>query len=469
MNMHFQNPLAGLDRSARATFYALCALLVLLALGPWWASRGTMRLLVEFFYMLSLAQLWNLLAGFVGLISVGQQAFVGLGGYFLFALVILAGVPVLMALPIAAIATALLAIPAAKLLFRMQGAYFAIGSWVVAEVFRLLAAQVSALGGGSGISLPAQFVKAISASRWMRESTIYWIALGILAVVIIGMWFLLRSGTGLALAALRDDEEGARASGVQVERMKFRVFTGVALITGLIGALIFVHKLRVTPEAAFSVTDWTVIVMFIAVIGGIGSIEGPILGAIAYFVLREQLADLGNWFFVILGLATIAIMLYEPRGLWGLVQRWRTMVLFPTQRLLMPPDQDEPSSGGADSANPLAGLPALAHRLWQRVLRPGGRYRDEELLAMIAEENAGTSVQDVLARYRIGPNTYARHKKRLAGLEVSDLERLRALEADNADLKTALAEQMVDNATMKRIMAEQALEISRLKSGRKPS
>lgn len=465
MNGWIQNPLDGMDRSARATFYALLAVLVLLALGPWWASRGTMRLLVEFFYMLSLAQLWNLLAGYVGLISVGQQAFVGLGGYFLFALAILLGVPVLVAMPIAAIATALLAIPSAKILFRMRGAYFAIGSWVVAEVFRLGAAQVGALGGGSGISLPAQYVKAISSSRWMRESTIYWLALAMLAVVVFGMWFLLRSRYGLALAAVRDDEEGARASGVQVERIKFRVFVGVAFVTGLIGTLIFVHKLRITPEAGFSVTDWTVIVMFIAVIGGIGSLEGPILGAIAYFVLREQLAVLGNWFFVILGFATIAIMLYEPRGLWGLVQRWRSMILFPTSRTLLPPGEEDVRDDKTPSDNPIANLPATAVQVWRRALRPG-KFSDEELLSMIAEEESGTSLSDVLSRYRIGPRSYARHKQRLAGLEVSDLKRMKALEADNADLKEALAEQMVENARVKAMLAEQALEITRLKAGK---
>lgn len=324
--------LSGLDRSAWMTIAGLGIALGILALGPWWASRGTMRLLVEIFYMLALAQLWNILAGYAGLISVGQQAFVGLGGYVLFGLVILAGVPVLWAMPLAALASALIACPAAKLLFRMTGAYFAIGSWVVAEVFRLLAAQIGALGGGSGISLPVQYVKAIAASRWMRESLIYWIALGILACVLVGTWLFLRSGYGLALAAIRDDEEAARANGVRVDRLKLNVFVLVALITGLTGALIFVHKLRITPEAAFSVTDWTVIVMFIAIIGGIGSLEGPILGALACFFLREQFAGLGNWFFVLLGGIIIFIMLFEPRGLWGLVQRWRPISLFPTRR-----------------------------------------------------------------------------------------------------------------------------------------
>lgn len=334
MNLNPIAPLTALDRSARVTLLCLLGVVAVLALGPWWASRGTLRILVEIFYMLALAQMWNLLSGYTGLISVGQQAFVGLGGYFLFGLVILGGVPVLAAMPIAAVATMLLAIPAAKLLFRMNGAYFAIGSWVVAEVFRLGAAQIGALGGGSGISLPAQYVRAISASRWMRESMVYWIALAILAVVVIGMWLLLRLGYGLALAAVRDDEEGARAAGVQVERLKFRVFVTVALMTGLIGTLIFLFKLRITPEAAFSVSDWTVIVMFIVVIGGVGTIEGPILGALAYFVLRENFSGLGNWFFVMLGLVAIAIMLFEPRGLWGLVQRWRPFVLFPVSRKL---------------------------------------------------------------------------------------------------------------------------------------
>ena len=98
---------------------------------------------------------WNLLAGYAGLVSIGQQAYVGLGGYLLFALTMLAGVPPLWSIPLVGLIAAAVSIPVAALVFRLRGHYFAIGTWVVAEVFRLLASQVSVLGGGSGTSLPA--------------------------------------------------------------------------------------------------------------------------------------------------------------------------------------------------------------------------------------------------------------------------------------------------------------------------
>ncbi len=312
------------------------ALLILvvgpLLFGPYWADRGTMRLLIEVFYFLALAQLWNLLAGYSGLISVGQQAFVGLGGYMIFSLAMFAGVPVLWGLPLAGIATALIAWPTALIAFRLTGPYFAIGTWVIAEVFRLGFAQIPALGGGSGISLPTAMVKAMAANRAARESLTYWIALGLMLVVLLGVWLLMRSKVGLGLSALRDNEEAAVSVGVRTRPLKFVVYIGVAGMSGMLGALIFLQKLRITPEAAFSVNDWSVLVIFIVVIGGIGSLEGPILGCILFFVLREFLADLGTWYMVILGVVSVAIMLLEPRGLWGMITRYRPMTLFPVSR-----------------------------------------------------------------------------------------------------------------------------------------
>ena len=156
----------------------------------------------------ALASLWNLLAGYAGLVSVGQQAFVGLGGYLLFALAILLEVHPIAAILIAGPIGALVAVPVALLIFRLRGAYFAIGTWVVAEVFRLLASQISVLGGGSGTSLPAAVVIAMAPNRQMREFEIYWLALALTAIVLGAIVVLLRSRHGLALTAIRDNEHG---------------------------------------------------------------------------------------------------------------------------------------------------------------------------------------------------------------------------------------------------------------------
>src|SRR3954465_8954580 len=185
----------GTPASRVGTAVALL-LLVLLASLPSWAERGTMRLLVEIFYYLSLASLWNLLAGYAGLVSVGQQAFVGLGGYALFAAATFLGLDPVLALPFTGVVAGLLAIPTALLVFRLRGAYFAIGTWVVAEVYRLLFAQVSLLGGGSGQSLPAAIVRSIAESREMRDMLVYWTGLAVAIGAIALVYLLLRSRYG---------------------------------------------------------------------------------------------------------------------------------------------------------------------------------------------------------------------------------------------------------------------------------
>ena len=209
-----------------------------------------------------------------GSCPVGQQAYVGLGAYLLFALTILAGLPPLWAIPLAGVISACVALPVAALIFRLRGHYFAIGTWIIAEVFRLLASQVSVLGGGSGSSLPAGIVTSIAATRQAREFLIYWVALA-LAVVVLGLIvLLLRSRYGLALKAIRDNELAAQSNGVDVVRTKLVVYIFTAFGTAMVGALIFLQKLRISPDAAFSVNDWTAFVIFITVIGGIGRIEG---------------------------------------------------------------------------------------------------------------------------------------------------------------------------------------------------
>jgi branched-chain amino acid transport system permease protein len=236
----------------------------------------------------------------------------------------------LLAVPIAGLAAVLIALPVGKLVFRLQGAYFAIGTWVVAEVFRLLASQVTVMGGGSGISLPANVLKTMSATKFWREASIYWLALALGVGALALVYGLLRSRIGLALTAIRDSEVASSSLGIKIDRIKYAVYVAVAGMTAMVGCLISLQKIRVSPDAAFSVNDWTAFVIFIVVIGGIGTIEGPIVGTIIYFLLREFLADLGSIYLLFLGALAIIIMLVAPRGIWGFIaQRWN-ISLFPT-------------------------------------------------------------------------------------------------------------------------------------------
>jgi branched-chain amino acid transport system permease protein len=311
-----------------AAAFGILVLIVLVA-APYWAGRADMRLMGELFLYLALASLWNLMAGYAGLVSVGQQAYVGFGGYMLFALTIFGGVHPVGAIVIAGVLGAVIAVPVALLIFRLRGAYFAIGTWVIAEVFRLSFAQVSSLGGGSGSSLPVGIVKSLASSRSGREHLSYWLALASAVIVIAAVYMFLRTRQGLALTAIRDNELAAGSLGIDIWRTKFIVYVVTAALTAMIGALIFLQKLRISPDAAFSVNDWTAFVIFIVVIGGIGTLEGPIIGTLIFFALRETLADLGTIYLMVLGVVAIVIMLKAPNGVWGLIRARFDLELFP--------------------------------------------------------------------------------------------------------------------------------------------
>jgi branched-chain amino acid transport system permease protein len=306
--------------------------LLALTAAPLWGGRDDLQLLSEVYTYVAPASLWNLLAGYAGLVSVGQQAYVGLGAYILFAFAILAGLSPLWAIPLAGIIAAIVAMPVAGLVFRLRGHYFAIGTWIIAEVFRLLASQVSVLGGGSGISLPASLVIAIASSRQWRDFIEYWIALALVVAVLALIVLLLRSRYGLALKAIRDSELAAACNGIDVLRTKVLVYIITAAATAMVGAFIFLQRLRISPDAAFSVNDWTAFVIFITVIGGIGRIEGPIVGTIVFFALRQTLADLGTIYLLTLGVVAILVMLMAPKGIWGLIVESFGWQVFPLER-----------------------------------------------------------------------------------------------------------------------------------------
>jgi branched-chain amino acid transport system permease protein len=322
--------------TAATPWAAGAGVLILLAcvLLPRLGSEGAVAVMTEFFCYLALAQLWNLLAGYAGVISLGQQAFLGLGGYTLYATVLLGDVSPLWGLPGAALVCALLALPIAWVLFRLRGPQLAIGSWVIAEVCRLGIGQWLAMGGGAGISLPADAVQTLDIEPLGRDALLYLLALFACIVVYGGSYAFLLSRNGLALTAIRDNEAAARSCGVSSARTKWLVFVAVAIGTGLVGALVYLAKFRISPSAAFDST-WTSYAIFIVVIGGVGTLEGPLVGTLVFFLLREYLADLGSWYMILLGTLAVGVMLKMPKGLWGLaVQRWGWQ-LFPTRRRLV--------------------------------------------------------------------------------------------------------------------------------------
>ena len=298
-----------------------------LVLVPWSGDAGFMRAVVEFIALLVLAQMWNLLAGYAGLVSIGQQAYVGLGGY---ALVVLAddlGVNPFLAVPLAGLVAAAFALPTAALVFRFRDAYFAVGTWAAAEVYRLLIANTDALGRGTGRTLKAVFPLV----RETREVVTYGLAVAIGVAALVSVYWYLRSRRGLGLMAVRDSEPASASLGVDVVRTRLDVYVAAAFGTGTTGALLYLNLLRISPDAAFSI-NWTAYTIFIVVIGGLGTLEGPIVGTLLFFLLRHALADYGAWYMILLGALAVVAMMRYPQGLWGLVAERYDLNFFPVQR-----------------------------------------------------------------------------------------------------------------------------------------
>ena len=323
----------SVTRSTRASqaalWLALASAVVVLSV-PLWGQASFMRWAVEVMCFLVLAQMWNLMAGYGGLISVGQQAFVGIGGYSLFVFAQHLGVHPFLAIPLGGVVAAIVAALTARMVFRLRGGYFAVGTWVLSEVFRIGVANISTLGGGSGQSLTVM----ARIDRDVREMATYWIACALLIGASLGINLLLRSRFGLGLTAVRDSEAAAESQGVDVAALKFRVYVLSSFGTGLVGALYYMNVLRISPNSSFDLS-WVVAAIFIVVIGGIGTLEGPIVGAAVFFGLRWLLADYGSWYWLVLGVVAVAVMVLFPKGLWGFVQQRTGLQLLPLQRRLV--------------------------------------------------------------------------------------------------------------------------------------
>jgi branched-chain amino acid transport system permease protein len=311
------------QRNVAWTGAVALVVVVVLAFFPYIVYSGTTAIMVQAFIVLTLASMWNLLAGYAGLVSVGQQAFVGLGAYFVLILA-LHGLSPFAALPVAAIASGIAALPLWWLVSRLRSGYFAIATWVLAATIMLVVEKFSSIGGGTGMPLPG----FAGMDPTLLTAYTYWAGLAVTVLALIGIYLLLRGRLGLVLTAVRDDEVAARSSGARVGLARLLVFVVAGVGCGAAGGVLAISQLQVQPSAVFSV-QWTAEMAFAVIIGGLGTIEGPIIGTVVYMVLQQTLASYNAWYLIILGLVAIIVALFARRGLWGLIDERLNLRLFP--------------------------------------------------------------------------------------------------------------------------------------------
>jgi branched-chain amino acid transport system permease protein len=317
-------------RSATWSAVAGAVVVVVLASLPYLVFANVTGVLVNLFILLSLATMWNLLAGYAGLVSVGQQAYIGVGAYAVFVLA-QHGLSPFLAIPLAALVSALVALPASFLLLRLRREYFAIATWVVAEALQLVVLRTDSLGGGTGATLSGM----AGLDPALRQAFTYWAALAVASATLLGAYLLLRSRLGLDLTAIRDNEVGARSVGVRVAQAKRIVYLVAAAGAGAAGSVLIISQLFVQPTSVFTV-QWSAYMIFVALIGGLGSIEGPIVGTVIFFLLQQTLADRGAWYLIVLGSVAVLMAMWVPRGLWGVVSDRFDLRLFPVGYFLHP-------------------------------------------------------------------------------------------------------------------------------------
>ena len=294
---------------------------VVLAAVPYFAARAETAL-IDLFLFVALANLWNLLAGFAGLTSFGQQAYLGVGAYALY-LYAAAGIDPAVGVVLAAVTAAAVSLPVSLLVLRLTAGYFAVATWVVAEVLHLVATVSPRVGGNTGVSLPG--VGRYPLVLW--QAITYWWALGLALACVVGIAVLMRSRFGLDARAVHSEPTAAAAAGVAVGRVRRVAYFLSALGTGAVGAVLFCHSLYVQPASIFG-PQYSVYMLFMVLIGGLGTLEGPLLGALLFVAMQQFLAGYGAWYLVILGAVAMAVTLFAPRGLWGAVTgRWDISLL----------------------------------------------------------------------------------------------------------------------------------------------
>jgi branched-chain amino acid transport system permease protein len=301
-------------------------------------SQNATQKMTTLLILVLMAAMWNALAGYGGLVSIGQQGFIGLGAYGTVWLCNHGWSPYQAMIAATAFCGAI-ALPVSYLVLRFRGAEFAIAMWVLAEVAAILVSFDSSLGAGTGTSL----IELNYYSPSARQSYTYWLTLAMTGFFLVVLFVLLRSRLGASLQAIRDDEEAAASVGVRVVFGKRVLFVLAAAGCGGAGAMTLANTLFIEPGSIFGV-NFTAYMIFMVLVGGLGTFEGPIIGAIVLFLIQNHWGSTGVWYLVGLGVTAILFALLLPRGLWGTVRDRYAIQLLPVgHQLRGVPAAPEPS------------------------------------------------------------------------------------------------------------------------------
>ncbi|MBQ6152200.1 MAG: branched-chain amino acid ABC transporter permease [Ruminococcus sp.] len=287
-------------------------------------SNKTMRYLIPIFLYITLGEMWNLLSGYAGMTSLGQQLYIGLAGYGVaLATSPMFGLPLFWALLLSAGISVVVSLFMSLILFRLQGMYFSIATLVAAQACCMLFFAWKFVGQGAGLTIQ------ISPYPTTREICILALTICVFALAL--MYTLLRTRVGLGLTAMRDDITTAASIGVNIFSHKLLVYVIAAFFIALSGGIFVVNNQTIYPETGFGIS-WTISMVFIAIIGGTGTMSGPIVGAIIYVFLDEQLAHYPGWSNIILGVITIVVILFLPDGIMGTLQKKFRFEIFSSKR-----------------------------------------------------------------------------------------------------------------------------------------
>lgn len=297
------------NKMTKVRWISLAVAVALLVSLPFWGGDYIVNIFTLILMYMAIGEMWNLLAGYAGLVSLGSQAFIGIGGYSLAMVSQVFKLPFLLGFLLAAVVSGLFAIIISVPIFKMKDVYFTIGTWLVAEALCVFFQTWSFVNYNVGYN--------ITVARRLSPVSMYFIAFGVGLIALVAVVLILRSKFGLGLMAMRDNEAASEIRGVKLYRSKLICFLISSVITGVAGAALYLNLSYIKPTVGFSI-DWTVSMVFIAVIGGMGTIEGPIVGAIIFVLLRQLLYNFSGFSMLILGVIAVVMILVAPKGIMGI-------------------------------------------------------------------------------------------------------------------------------------------------------